>query len=160
LHAGIGERLRLQRGRWAVLALLCLTLVFAAMLDMRNLGMLSLLALCPLAATFLWIVCAGNRLFGVLAWPASRRLSGLSYGIYLGQGLALLAVFAIPGVKAYAMSGTLAFWLVNSVCALVLVTGALAIHLWIEEPGIRMGRRWARRLRARSDTLVPLASTG
>lgn len=160
LHAGIGERLRLQRRRWAVLALLCLALVFAAMLDMRNLGMLSLLALCPLAATFLWIVCAGNRLFGVLAWPASRRLSGLSYGIYLGQGLALLAVFAIPGVKAYAMSGTLAFWLVNTVCALVLVTGALAVHLWIEEPGIRMGRRWTQRLRARSDALMPLASTG
>ena len=151
LHAGIGDRLRLHRRRWALLALLCLGLVFAAMLGARGIGMLQLFVLCPLAGAFVFIVCSGNRLFGVLAWPASRRLSSLSYGIYLGQGLALLAVFAIPGVRGYAMSGTGAFWLVNTACALVLVSGALAGYRWIEEPGIRMGRRLVQRLRARGE---------
>lgn len=158
VHAGIGQTLDLHRPRWAVLALLCLALIFAAMLSGRGIGMLQLLLLCPLAGTFLFIVCSGNRLFGVLAWPASRRLSSLSYGIYLGQGLALLAVFAIPGVKDYAMTGTVPFWLVNIGCAMVLVTAALAGYLWIEEPGIRLGKRLTQRVRARREARVPLAS--
>lgn len=152
LHAGIGAKLRLQRPLWGAVALLSLAAIFAAMLSSREIGLLQLVTLCPLAATFLYIVCSGNRLFGVLAWPASRRLSSMSYGIYLAQGLSMVAVFAIPGVKAYAMSSTLAFWLVNLACALVLIVGAFATYVWVEEPGIALGRRIVRRLRTDAAT--------
>ncbi|UJB19759.1 MULTISPECIES: acyltransferase family protein [Lysobacter] len=146
LHAGFGARLQLHKPLWAAVALACIVLVFAAMLSTRSIGMLQLLALCPLTGAFFFIVCSGNRLFGVLSLAPARRLSNMSYSIYLSQGLAMVAVFAIPGVKAYALSGTVPFWIVNIGCGLVLCLSALATYLYVEEPGIRMGKRIVQRL--------------
>ncbi|MBT2779669.1 MULTISPECIES: acyltransferase [unclassified Lysobacter] len=146
LHAGFGAKLQLHKPLWAAVALACIVLVFAAMLSTRSIGMLQLLALCPLTGAFFFIVCSGNRLFGVLSLAPARRLSNLSYSIYLSQGLAMVAVFAIPGVKAYALSGTVPFWIVNIGCGLVLCLSALATYLYVEEPGIRMGKRIIQRL--------------
>lgn len=161
LHSGIGEKLGLERRRWSLVALLCLGLVFAILLSTRNIGMLQLMALCPLTGVFFLIVCSGNRLFGALSWPASRRLSSMSYSIYLSQGIAMVAVFAIPGVKAYALTGTVQFWIVNIVCALVLCLSALISYLYIEEPGIRMGKRITQRLGIKKPAdLVAAPSTG
>lgn len=126
------------------------------MLGTRHIGMLQLLAFCPLLGMFLFVLCSGNDLFGALSWPASRRLSNMSYSIYLAQGLALVAVFAIPGVEAYARSGTLPFWLVTVACALLLCAGSLLSYRYIEEPGIRAGKRLTERLRARRDGAAPL----
>ncbi|SDX75126.1 acyltransferase family protein [Lysobacter enzymogenes] len=158
LHERIGERLQLQRAKWGALALLALALVFAAMLSTRNIGMLQLLVLCPLTGLFLFVLCSGNNLFGVLAWPASRRLSNMSYSIYLSQGLSMVAVFAIPGVKDYALSGTVPFWIVNIACALALCAASLLTYRYIEEPGIRAGKRLTDRLRARRAGAAPLAT--
>ncbi|MGO4778196.1 hypothetical protein AB4084_22280, partial [Lysobacter sp. 2RAB21] len=146
LHAGFGAKLQLHKPLWAAVALACIVLVFAAMLSTRSIGMLQLLALCPLTGAFFFIVCSGNRLFGVLSLAPARRLSNLSYSIYLSQGLAMVAVFAIPGVKTYALSGTVQFWIVNIGCGLVLCLSALATYLYVEEPGIRMGKRIIQRL--------------
>lgn len=159
LHERIGERLRLHQARWGALALLAIALAFAAMLGARDVGMLQLLVFCPLLGTFLFVLCSGNDLFGALSWPASRRLSAMSYSIYLAQGLALVAVFAIPGVKAYALSGTLPFWIVNIACALALCAGSLLSYRYIEEPGIRAGKRLTERLRARRAATAPLPAS-
>lgn len=160
LHAGIGARLRWQRPLWSVVALLCLVALFATMIaGAPRIGLAQLFLLCPLAGAFFFIVCSGNRLFGVLAWPASRRLSNLSYGIYLSQGLILVAVFAIPGVGAYAASSGLAFCLVYLGCALLLCASALLSYRYVEEPGIRMGKRIAGRLGAGSHVRAPLPAT-
>lgn len=156
LHERVGERLRLHERRWGALALLALGLAFAALLATREIGMLALLAFCPLLGTFLFVLCSGNDLFGALSWPASRRLSAMSYSIYLAQGLALAAVFAIPGVRGYALGGTLPFWVVNIGCALALCAAALLSYRWIEAPGIRAGQRLIERLHARRGAAAPL----
>ncbi|MGH8082675.1 MAG: acyltransferase family protein [Lysobacter sp.] len=153
-HAGIGARLRLEKPVWGAAALACVVLVFAVLLSTRKIGMAQLLLLCPLVGTFFLIVCSGNRLFGVLSWAPARRLSNMSYSIYLSQGLAMVAVFAIPGVKAYALSGTVAFWIVNIGCGLLLCLSSLATYLYIEEPGIRMGKRISQRFGIKRAGLV------
>ncbi|MGO1001250.1 acyltransferase family protein [Lysobacter sp. CA196] len=160
LHAGIGARVRWQRPLWSVVALLCLVALFATMISAApRIGLAQLFLLCPLAGAFFFIVCSGNRLFGLLSWPASRRLSQLSYGIYLSQGLILVAVFAIPGTAAYAARGGLAFWSIYIGCALLLCASALLTYRYVEEPGIRIGKHIASRLGAKSDAGVPLPAT-
>ena len=160
LHAGIGTRVQWRRPLWGVVALLCLAALFATMIaGAPRIGLAQLFLLCPLAGTFFFIVCSGNRLFGLLAWPASRRLSNLSYGIYLSQGLILVAVFAIPGVGTYAASGGPAFCIVYLGCALLLCASALLTYRYVEEPGIRLGKRIASRLGAKSNMRVALPAT-
>lgn len=159
LHVGVGARLKLESPLWAAVALAALLLVFASLLSTRSIGMLQLAVLCPLTGVFFFILCSGNRLFGVLALPASRRLSSLSYSIYLSQGLAMVAVFAIPGVKQYALSGTVPFWIVNIACALVLIVSSFVTYRWVEEPGIRMGQRLSRKRKTEPAALAPATST-
>ncbi len=64
-----------------------------------------------LVAVFFTLVCNGATLFGLLSTRPARRLSAISYSLYLMQGLALTLVFAVPPVRDFAMSGPVRFWL-------------------------------------------------
>lgn len=125
------------------LALACLALLFLGFDDM--LGPVQLV----LVSAFFWLVCDGATLFGLLSTRPARRLSTISYSIYLMQGLALTAVFAIPPVRDFAMSGPIRFWLVGGLCVLLLLVASAATYRLVERPGIAQGRRLRSRLGAR-----------
>jgi peptidoglycan/LPS O-acetylase OafA/YrhL len=96
------------------------------------------------------VVAAGNTLFGVLRWPASRLLGETSYGIYLLHGFVLYAlVHGVLGERAAAALAGPAYWalVVALVPAVVLV--AFAASRLVERPAVRATPRAARWVAAR-----------
>jgi len=126
---------RLPQGAASLLALACLAGVFLGFEHMVG----------PVQVLLLWVffhlVCTGSTLFGLLGTRAARRMSTVSYSIYLLQGLVLTLVFAVPPVRAFAMSGPMAYWLVGAGCALLLVAASVVSYRLVEKPGIARGRR-------------------
>ncbi|MCR6475542.1 acyltransferase [Variovorax sp. ZS18.2.2] len=135
-HEG-ASRLASRLPAWAasLLALACLGAVFLGFPHMAG----------PIQVVLLWIffhlVCAGSTLYGLLALRAARRMSTVSYSIYLLQGIALTAVFAVPPVRDFAMAGAMQYWLVGTVCALLLVAASVLSYRLVEKPGIAQGKR-------------------
>ncbi len=99
-----------------------------------------------LAALFL-LISSGCTMFGILDWRASKRLGEISYGIYLLQGLVLYAVLRPQIFREFALRSAATYWGVVLVAATALIVVALASHVTIEKPGIRIGRRIAFRMK-------------
>jgi peptidoglycan/LPS O-acetylase OafA/YrhL len=137
------NRWRERLPEWAasLLALACLAAVFLGFPHMVG----------PVQVLLLWAffhrVCRGSTLFGLLATRAARRMSTVSYSIYLLQGLVLTAVFAMPPVRDFAMAGAMQYWLVGTLCAMLLVAASVASYRLVEKPGIARGRRAIQRLK-------------
>ncbi len=91
-------------------------------------------------ATVFFLVTSGCTLFGLLQTRAARRLGEISYGIYILQGLALYAIFAVPSLRLFALGSALHYWMVIAVAAAGLVTFALLAHIVLELPGINAGK--------------------
>ncbi|MBB3640939.1 acyltransferase family protein [Variovorax atrisoli] len=130
-----GPRLQLPQRTASLLALACLGGVFAGFGHMVG----------PVQVLLLWaffhLVCTGSTLFGLLATRAARRLSTVSYSIYLLQGLVLTVVFGPGPVREFAMAGAMQYWLTGTACALLLVAASVASYRLVEQPGIARGRR-------------------
>lgn len=126
---------RLPQRAASLLALACLGGVFLGFGHMVG----------PVQVLLLWVffhlVCTGSTLFGLLATRAARRMSTVSYSIYLLQGLVLTLVFGLRPVREFAMAGAMQYWLVGTVCALLLVAASVASYRLVEKPGIARGRR-------------------
>lgn len=105
-------------------------------------------------ALLFYLIATGCSFFGLLRTRAAHRLGHLSYGIYLLQGLALAAVLR-PLSKFSAASPVLHLLLLCAACVL-LAFMSLAAHHWVEQPGIRLGDRFARWVGARRNpALIP-----
>ncbi|WP_225768031.1 acyltransferase [Inquilinus sp. Marseille-Q2685] len=133
-------RPRLPDRAGSLLALTCLGALFLAFGDM--IGPVQII----LAVVFFTLVCDGATLFGLLSTRPARRMSAMSYSLYLMQGLALTLVFAVPPVRAFAMADPIQFWLVGGLCALLLLAVSAMTYRWVEQPGIALGRRLRSRL--------------
>jgi peptidoglycan/LPS O-acetylase OafA/YrhL len=92
-----------------------------------------------LGAAFL-LIASGADLFGLLATRPAMRLGNISYGIYLLQGPVLAAASAIGSVRALDLYSPQGHWCVTFFEAMALVTLATCTHVWIERPGIDLGR--------------------
>jgi peptidoglycan/LPS O-acetylase OafA/YrhL len=126
---------RLSDRSWSVIAWLCLVAACAA----PGTGYGSVAGL--LLGGFFLAVCSGATLFGLLRTRAAQRLGTVSYSLYLMQGLVLTVVLSIGPVARFALSSPLAWWAVGTACAVLMVLAATAGYLWIERPGISLGRR-------------------
>jgi peptidoglycan/LPS O-acetylase OafA/YrhL len=93
-----------------------------------------------LGEAFLLIAC-GADLFGLLRWGPARRLGNISYGIYLLQGPVLALGASIAIVRDLDLRSPLGHWAVTLIEATALVSLATCTHIWIERPGIDLGRR-------------------
>jgi peptidoglycan/LPS O-acetylase OafA/YrhL len=146
LWATIADQYRLPkvpRVALSSLALLQLALIAIASQEALRGGWPAIL----LTGAFACIMLGGD-LFGLFRLRAARRLGDISYPLYLMHGPVLAATFAIPPIRDAALSGPLAYW---GICILAIATAlivALLVHVTIEVPGIELGRRLARRMRA------------
>jgi peptidoglycan/LPS O-acetylase OafA/YrhL len=135
-HDG-ASRLRARLPEWAasLLALVCLGVVFLGFPHMVG----------PVQVLLLWgffhLVCSGSTLYGLLLTRAARRMSTVSYSIYLLQGLVLTVIFAMPPLRNFAMAGAMQYWLVGTLCALLLVAASVVSYRLVEKPGIVQGKR-------------------
>jgi peptidoglycan/LPS O-acetylase OafA/YrhL len=86
------------------------------------------------------LIVSGYDCFGLLALKASQRLGNISYGIYLLQGLVLNRVFAVEGLRRYALQSTTHYWIILTLSAILLVLAASIAHVLIERPGIALGQ--------------------
>lgn len=93
-----------------------------------------------LAVGFYAILCGGD-MFGLLNLKPARRLGAISYDLYLVHGLILATAFAVPNIKAVALSSPAAYWLTLGDIVFVALAAALMLRVFIELPGLAAGRR-------------------
>jgi peptidoglycan/LPS O-acetylase OafA/YrhL len=86
------------------------------------------------------LITLGSDLFGLLSARPSRRLGNISYGIYLLQGPVFAAVSSFSFIRALDMRSPLGHVAVTMLEALALIAFATCTHVWIERPGIALGR--------------------
>lgn len=94
-----------------------------------------------------FLIVSGADFFGLLTASRSVRLGEISYGIYLLQGLAFVAVFSISPVRDFALANASQYWLVILMTMVLLVFMALVTHLVVEKPGVSLGNNLVRALR-------------
>ncbi len=102
-----------------------------------------------------YLILSGANVFGLLAARAARRLGDVSYGIYLLQGLVLALILRNQHVRIFALESPARYWASVLFCALLLVSFATAAHVWIERPGIKLGKQVAAMLTVRRWRAVP-----
>jgi peptidoglycan/LPS O-acetylase OafA/YrhL len=154
LHDGL--RPRLSDRAASVLAGIGLGLVVVAGVSRGGYG--SLVGL--LLGLVFYLVCCGATLFGLLTSAAARRLGGVSYSIYLMQGLVLALVFAIGPVREAALATPAGFWMAGALSLLLLVLASALTYRRIELPGMALGRWLQQRLRERSAHQAAVAVQG
>ena len=87
-----------------------------------------------------YLIAAGCSFFGLFTSRSARRLGGVSYGIYLLQGVVFAMAFRTDQIRDLALRSPLGHWLVVVICATLLVMIAALSHIVIERPGIKIGR--------------------
>lgn len=135
--------LRMPRPLASALALLSLAIIFL-LLD-NGYGSHTLLLL----SIFFYLVCSGASLFGVLTNVVARRLGNISYSLYLLQGLVLTLVFSILPIRDFALRTEMNFWIIGAVCTALLTIAAAFGFVFIERPGIALGKLLIQRRRTR-----------
>jgi len=93
-----------------------------------------------------FLVVSGCDLFGLLVSRPARRLGDVSYGIYLLHGLILTCIFSSYRMRTFALYSAVNHWLVVTVTALAVIVVATVAHVFVERPGIELGKRAAVRL--------------
>jgi peptidoglycan/LPS O-acetylase OafA/YrhL len=127
----------------STLVVLCTSAVF---LGFNNANMLVPVLLLGIA---FFLVISGCNVFGLLVSRPARRLGDVSYGIYLLHGLILTCIFSFPSLRAFALHSAPNYWLVVMSTAFVVIVVATVAHVFIERPGIELGRRVATTLETR-----------
>ncbi len=153
LHANLTLVLSDRLG--SALALACLLLIFVTSPFHATLSGYGTFATLLLAIVF-YCVCSGATLFGLLTTRAARRLGGISYSVYLLQGIVLTLVFAIPPLRDFGMRDVANYWVVGMLCACVLIAVAGLTFALVEQPCIRFGKRFVRRPLVPARTVAPL----
>jgi peptidoglycan/LPS O-acetylase OafA/YrhL len=90
-----------------------------------------------------FLIVSGSTLFGLLVSRPARRLGDISYGIYLLQGLALVAVLDSGLVHVTTLTSPLYYWSLVWLAEMALIAIATIAHVAIERPGIALGRHVA-----------------
>jgi peptidoglycan/LPS O-acetylase OafA/YrhL len=141
LHEGLRPRFGEKTG--AAVAFASLAVLFCGYYTTEGVGQVLLLGV------VFYIVSSGNSLFGILRLKASRRLGEISYSVYLLHGLILTMVFSSTSVRNFALQSAGHHWLVIAVCAMLVLLISAASYLFIERPGIALGKRQATRFAKR-----------
>jgi peptidoglycan/LPS O-acetylase OafA/YrhL len=104
-----------------------------------------------------YLVASGCTVFGLLTSRSACRLGDVSYGIYLLQGIPHTLLLRAPVLRAFVLGSPAAYWFVSLLAAILLLFLATFTHVWIERPGIALGKRIIHRIRLRSrqSTLGP-----
>jgi peptidoglycan/LPS O-acetylase OafA/YrhL len=120
----------------ALIALLCLAVVFKKLPSADN-----LLAITMLGLAFT-IFASGNTLFGVLKSRVIQAFGEISYSIYLLHGLMLYIMFKfILGLEVASKLSVVEHWGAVLACTAVLIPVCFAAFKWIEAPAIRSAPR-------------------
>lgn len=99
-----------------------------------------LITLCLIGGCFYFVVCGGS-LFGLLESRGALRLGAASYGIYLLQGVVFSAIALIRPLTRFVTGTPLHYWVSVLLSGVVLVAIAGAVHVVVELPGMRLGKR-------------------
>jgi peptidoglycan/LPS O-acetylase OafA/YrhL len=99
-----------------------------------------------ISSTFLigfafYLIASGCTVFGLLTTRAARRLGDISYGIYLLQGIVMAFLFSWGPARKFSLASPAGHWAVALAGALLLIGFAGVAHIFVERPGIRLGRK-------------------
>lgn len=108
-----------------------------------------------LLGPFFYLVASGTSIFGILKFRGAVRLGHASYSTYLLHGLVLSVFFAPSLIESWHALPTMMFWPVAAVISLVLVVVSALGYVFIEMPGIRLGRHVVSALRSRRGEEAP-----
>jgi peptidoglycan/LPS O-acetylase OafA/YrhL len=95
------------------------------------------------------LVVFGSDCFGLFNTIGAKRLGDVSYGIYLLQGPLLLVVFRPMAELVDARNSALLHWIVAAITAICLLAVATVVHIYVERPGMKLGRILSNRIQSR-----------
>jgi peptidoglycan/LPS O-acetylase OafA/YrhL len=98
---------------------------------------------------FFFSIISGASIFGLLSSRPAQRLGEMSYGVYLLQGLVLTLFFGINSIRTFALQSPAQYWASVLACSFVLLVVSALTHLWVEQIGIKIGKRLAAALESR-----------
>ena len=101
---------------------------------------------CLLLGAAFFFISSDCTLFGVLSTRAARRLGDISYGIYLLQGLVLSCFAMLHSVRSLSAASPYAHWIIMAITGLCLIAVSTVAHVYIERPGIALGKQVIARL--------------
>jgi peptidoglycan/LPS O-acetylase OafA/YrhL len=127
---------RMPRLWSSVLGGLFVGFVFLTYDDVNNAAIPALF----LGAAF-YLIVSGCDFFGLLTAIPARRLGNVSYGVYLLQGLILMCLLSLPPVRRFFLASPLHHWATMMGAAIILLAVATVVHVFVEDPGIDLGRR-------------------
>ena len=96
-----------------------------------------------LLGAIFFLIVLGTDMFGLLATRPARRMGNISYGLYLLQGPVFAGLLSFNVVRSLDRRSPLGHWAFGLLEGVTLLTLATLAHVWIERPGIELGRRFS-----------------
>ena len=128
---------RAAKGHWsAALSVAALSILFGTFSTAYSVSG------CLLLFVFFVPVALGNSIFGVLRLRAVVFLGEISYDVYMLHGIVLFALFTV--MLPNAMQSVQSRWQMLPlmlIAAAVVIALSFAVHLAVEKPMLRLGRR-------------------
>jgi peptidoglycan/LPS O-acetylase OafA/YrhL len=87
------------------------------------------------------LVVLGADFFGLFGSRTARRFGNLSYGIYLLQGPVLAVMYSSRRLRGVELGSPLGHFAVSTASSILLVLFAASSYLFIELPGMELGRK-------------------
>ena len=87
------------------------------------------------------LIASGCTIFGLLTSVPARRLGNVSYSVYLLHGIVYYFLFSVRAWREFASASPLNYWVAILLCAITVVLVATIVHVMVERPGIRLGKR-------------------
>ena len=94
---------------------------------------------------FFLITIADSQLFGLLSFTGAKRISHISYSLYLTHMSVLYLFFNTPAIKNFCKLGDNQFWLLTFVCTLIVIVISSLCYYFIEKGGVLAGKRFVKK---------------
>jgi peptidoglycan/LPS O-acetylase OafA/YrhL len=91
---------------------------------------------------FFLITNTNSQLFGLLSLTGAKRISHISYSLYLVHMSILYLFFNTPVIQRFSKLGDNQFWLLTFPCTLITISITSVCYYFIEKGGVVAGKRF------------------
>lgn len=91
---------------------------------------------------FFLITNANSQLFGLLSLTGAKRISHISYSMYMVHMFILYLFFNTPAIKVISNHGDGQFWSLTFVCTCLVIIISSLCYYFVEKRGIEAGKKF------------------
>jgi peptidoglycan/LPS O-acetylase OafA/YrhL len=94
---------------------------------------------------FFFITNTDTQLFGLLSLTGAKRISHISYSLYLAHLSILYVFFNTPAVRNFSKQGDGQFWSLTFVCTVIVIIVSSLCYYFIEKGGVIAGKKFVKK---------------